>query len=200
MADFIGAKNLFIFPITEDSEDNFTAGSPVRLSRIAEISQTTEQAQNVVYYDNVAAYAVNSVGATTVTATVEALSLEVLALIKGRTIDSQTGLLIDSGEAKAPVFGLAYQADYVGEEGSRYYAFQKVSISIPDEASKTKDAGTDTLNQSLTITCVSTTHKFTATNEPCKCIFTDTPTAKIDVSKWFTTLITPDNTTEFAKA
>ena len=123
------------------------------------------------------------------------MSLENLAKIKGRTIDTTTGLLIDSGEAKVVNFALAYEAGYVDGTGSRFYAFHKVTISIPDEASKTKDAGTDTLNQSLTITCVSTTHKFAKSGEPCKCIFTDTPNAKIDISKWYTELVTPDNAT-----
>lgn len=191
--DFISAKNLFLFPIEADTEDEYKVGTPFRLSRIAEISQTTEQAQNVVYYDDVAAYAVNSVGATTVTVTCEALSLDVLAKIKGRELTADTGLLIDSGEAKPVDFALVYEAGYVGGGGARYYAFHKVAISIPDEASKTKDAGTDTLNQSLTITCVSTTHKFEKTNEPCKCIFADTPNSKIDLSTWYTTLVTPDN-------
>lgn len=194
MADFIGAKNLFFWKVTEDSEENYTAETPKRLSRIAEISQTTEQAQNVVYYDNVAAYAVNSKGGTTITATVEALALEILAELHGTTIDADTGALIDSGEAKNLSFGIAFQADYVGEEGSRYYSFPKVTISIPDESSKTKDAGTDTLNQSLTITAVSTIHKFTTTGEACKLVVSDTPNGneKIDFTKWFEQAITPD--------
>ena len=202
MADFIGAKNLFFWRVTEDSEAKYEAETPKRLSRIAEISQTTEQAQNVVYYDNVAAYAVNSKGGTTITATVEALALEILAELHGTTIDETTGALIDSGEAKNLSFGIAFQADYVGEAGSRYYSFPKVTISIPDEGSKTKDAGTDTLNQSLTITAVSTIHKFTTTGETCKCVISDTPNgdAKLDFAKWFEQAITPDSLSTISKA
>ena len=41
MADFISAKNLFLFPIVKDDETAYEVGDPFRLSRIAEISQTT---------------------------------------------------------------------------------------------------------------------------------------------------------------
>lgn len=202
MADFIGAKNLFFWRVTEDTETAYTAETPKRLSRIGEISQTTEQAQNVVYYDNVAAYAVNSKGGTTISAVVEALALDILAEIHGTTIDETTGALIDSGEAKNLAFGISFQADYVGEEGSRYYSFPKVTISIPDESSKTKDAGTDTLNQSLTITAVSTIYKFEATGETCKCVISDTPNGneKLDFTKWFEQAITPDSLDTIKKA
>lgn len=197
MADFIGAKNLYLAEITEDSETVYTVGTPFRLSRIAEISQTTEQAQNVVYYDNVAAYAVNSEGATTISVTCEGLTLENIAKITGRTIDADTGVLLDDGEARNPKFALLFQADFVGSNGSRYYAFHNVTLSIPDEASKTKDAGTDTINQTLTVTCVNTTHKFTKGNNSSKKIVYDTTANKLNVAKWFETVITPDNLEEF---
>ena len=193
--DFIGVSDIHIWKVEADTEDAYTAGEVSVLSRTGEISQTTEQAQNVVYYSNVAAYAVNSKGATTITATVEGLALEALAKIYGTDIDTVTGALIDSGEAKNLSFGISFRADYVGEGGARYYSFPKVTISIPDENTKTKDAGTDTLNQSLTITAVSTIHKFTKTSGPCKLVIADTPTSgtKLNLDKWFEQAITPDS-------
>ena len=198
--DFIGVKNLYIAPITEDSEAEYTVGTPFRLSRIGEISQTTEQGQNVVYYDNVPAYAVNSIGATTITITCEGLSLENLAKIHGTTLDATTGALIDNGEAVNPKFALMFQSDFVGEAGSRFYSFLNVTISIPDEASKTKDAGTDTRNQTLTVTCVNTTHKFTKNGDSCKKVVYDDIANKLDVSKWFTEVVTPDTLATIVKA
>ena len=126
--------------------------------------------------------------------------LEILADLHGTSIDAN-GALIDSGEAKNLNFGIAFQADYVGESGSRYYSFPKVTISIPDEASKTKDAGTDTLNQSLTITAVSTIHKFTSTNETCKVVISDTENGGeiLDFTKWFEQAITPDALADIKK-
>lgn len=195
--DFVGIKNLHIAEVTTDTEEAYETSTPVRLTRIAEISQTTEQAQNVVYYDDVAAYAVNSLGATTLNVTGEGLSLENLAKVMGATIAD--GMLVDSGEPSTKSYAVSFEADYVGG-GTRYYNFLKCSISVPDESSKSKDAGTDTTNQTLTITCINTTHKFTATKKTCKRIITDTTAAdgKIDVTKWYEKVITPDNaTTDF---
>lgn len=196
--DFVGIKNLHIAEVTTDTEESYETGTPTRLTRIAEISQTTEQAQNVVYYDDVAAYAVNSLGATTLNVTGEGLSLENLAKVMGATIEN--GMLVDSGEPSVKSYAVSFEADYVGG-GTRYYNFLKCSISVPDESSKSKDAGTDTTNQTLTITCINTTHKFASTGKTCKRIISDTATAEgeIDLSKWYKQVITPDNAaTEFA--
>lgn len=195
--DFIGVSDIYFGKVTTDTIDEYEAETPMVLSRTGEISQTTEQAQNVVYYSNYAAYAVNSKGATTISAVVEALALDVLAKLHGNELDDN-GALIDSGEAKNINFFLMFRADYVGEAGSRYYSFPKVTISIPDEATKTKDAGTDTLNQSLTVTAVSTIHRFAQSEAPCKMVVVDTPNAegKLDLSKWFEQVITPDSLAE----
>ena len=192
--DFIGVSDVHFWKVTQDDKDQYVPGEVKVLSRTGEIQQTTEQAQNVVYYSNIAAYAVNSKGATTITAVLEALGLDVLADLHGTTLDSATGALIDDGEAKSLNFGISFRADYVGDEGARYYSFPKVTISIPDENTKTKDAGTDTLNQTVTITAVSTVHKFESTGKTCKIVMADTPNSKelLDFSKWFDQAITPD--------
>ena len=199
MADFIGVSDIHFWKVTEDSNEKYTAGEVKVLSRTGEISQTTEQSQNTVYYSNVPAYAVNSKGATTITATVEGLALDVLAELHGTTIDADTGALIDDGEAKNLAFGISFRADFVGEAGSRYYSFPNVVISIPDESTKTKDAGTDTLNQSLTITAIATKHKFAATGKTCKVIEVDTTTGEnINFANWFNQAVTPDSLEELA--
>ena len=123
-----------------------------------------------------------------------------MAQLHGNELDTN-GALIDSGEAKNLSFFLMFRADYVGEAGSRYYSFPKVTISIPDEATKTKDAGTDTLNQSLTITAVSTIHKFGtgADSKPCKMVICDTinngtgTAKKLNLDNWFNQVITPES-------
>lgn len=201
MADFIGVSDIHFWRVTEDSDTAYTAGEVKVLSRTGELSQTTEQAQNTVYYSNVPAYAVNSKGATTITATVEGLALDVLAELHGTTIDADTGALIDDGEAKNLAFGISFRADFVGEAGSRYYSFPNVVISIPDESTKTKDAGTDTLNQSLTITAIATKHKFTVTGKPCKVIEVDTDgNDNVNFDNWFKQAVTPDSLEELKTA
>lgn len=202
MADFIGVSDIHFWRVTQDDLEAYVAGEIKVLSRTGEVQQTTEQAQNTVYYSNSPAYAVNSKGATTITAVVEALALEVLAQLHGAEIDPSVGALIDDGVAKNLSFGISFRADYVGEAGARYYSFPKVVISIPDESTKTKDAGTDTLNQSLTITSVSTIHKFTSTGKICKVVVVDTTTgAEIyDLEKWFEQAITPDSLAAIKKA
>lgn len=195
MADFVGVSDVHFWKVTKDDATAYEAGEVKVLSRTAEISQTTEQAQNVVYYSNVAAYAINSRGATTLSAVLEGLKLKVLAELLGAEINAETGAIYDSGEAKDLAFGISFRADYVGEEGAKYYSFPKVAISIPDESTKTKDAGTDTLNQTVTITAVSTIHKFETTGEPCKVVQCDTENSGelLDLTKFFDEAITPDS-------
>ncbi len=195
MADFVGVSDVYVWKVIKDDDTAYETGEIESLSRTGELSQTTEQAQNVVYYSNIAAYAVNSRGATTISAVVEALALQALAKIYGTTLDDTTGALIDDGIAKDIALGVSFRADYVGEEGARYYSYPKVTISIPDENTKTKDAGTDTLNQSLTITAVSTKYKFASTGKHCKVVIADTENSgtKLNLDKWFEQPITPDS-------
>lgn len=195
MADFLGVSDVHFWKITEDSATAYTAGEVKVLSQTAEITQTTEQSQSTVYYSNIPAYVVSSKGATTISAVLQGLGLGVLAELEGNTLDTATGALIDDGEAKNISFGISFRADYIGSVGARYYSFPKVTISIPDEATKTKDDGTDTLNQTVTITAVSTTHKFTKTGKPCKRIAVDTENSGelLDLSAWFDQAITPDS-------
>lgn len=195
MADFVGVSDVHFWKVVKDDATAYEAGEVKVLSRTGEVSQTTEQAQAAVYYSNIVAYVVNSRGATTVTAVLEGLKLSVLAELLGVELDPTTGAIYDSGEAKDLSFGISFRADYVGEAGARYYSFPKVSISIPDEATKTKDAGTDTLNQTVTITAATTIHKFEATGKGAKVVICDTENSGelLDLEKFHDAAITPDS-------
>lgn len=201
-ADFLGVSDVHFWKVEKDDLTAYTAGDVKVLSPTAEISQTTEQSQATVYYSNIPAYVSNSKGATTISAVLQGLALAVLAELEGTTLDVATGALIDDGEAKNLSFGISFRADYIGVEGARYYSFPKVNIAVPDEATKTKGEGTDTLNQSVTITAVSTIHKFTKTGKTCKRIAVDTFNSGelLDLSKWFEQAITPDSLATILKS
>lgn len=200
--DFLGVSDVHFWKVTKDDATAYEAGEVMVLSPTAEVSQTTEQSQATVHYSNIPAYVVSARGATTIAAVLQGLALKALAMIEGNDLDASTGALIDDGEAKNIYFGISFRADYIGgETGARYYSFPKVNISIPDEATKTKDGDTSTLNQSVNITAVSTIYKFTKTGKPCKRIAVDTVNSGelIDLSKWFDQAVTPDSLAEILK-
>lgn len=201
--DFLGVSDVHFWKVTKDDASGYEAGDVMVLSPTAEISQTTEQSQATVHYSNVPAYVVSSKGATTISAVLQGLALKVLAILEGTDLDSTTGALIDDGEAKSISFGISFRADYIpATDGARYYSFPKVNISIPDEATKTKDGDTGTLNQSVTITAVSTIYKFTKTGKSCKRIAVDTVNSGelLDLTKWFDKAVTPDSLEEILKS
>lgn len=195
MADFVSLKNLYVAKILKDTETEFEVDTPIRLSRMAEATQTIEQSQNTVYYDDVPAYSLNSKGATTITIVCEALNLEKLAILHGQTLDTETGALIDDGQPTATKFVVMFEAGYVDGSGARYYSFLNSTISVPDEGSKTRDAGTDTVNQTLTITCANTTHSFKKRNKTEKAVICDTEHSGqlLNLENWYQQAVTPDS-------
>lgn len=201
--DFLGVSDVHFWKVTKDDAEGYEGGEVMVLSPTAEVSQTTEQSQATVHYSNIPAYVVSSKGATTISAILQGLALKVLAILEGNDLDAATGALIDDGDSKNIYFGISFRADYIpATDGARYYSFPKVNISIPDEATKTKGDGTDTLNQTVTITAVSTRFKFEKNGKTCKRIAVDTINSGelLDLSKWFDQPVTPDSLAEILKA
>ena len=103
--------------------------------------------------------------------------------------DATTGMMID-GERQNKYFAIGYRTK--GTDGGYRYVWRlKGTFNIPDETVATENDGTDSNNQELTFTGISTTHKFTKGGS-CKGIVVDARKEKIDVSNFFNTVQTPD--------
>jgi phi13 family phage major tail protein len=202
--EFRGTDDLYYAEVTADNNDTtgtegtigYVTGTVKRLAPVAEISRTTETASDTKYYDNKPAFTINAEGADTITLNIPALDLATLADITGKQIDETTGAFMD-GESTPKYFALGYRLGLT--DGTYRYVWRyKGSFGIPDEASATKNAGTDSSGQTLTYTGIMTNHKFTkaldANGNPMaqKALVVDERDGKADVSDFFDQVTTCD--------
>lgn len=201
--EFRGTDMLYYAEVTCDDNETgeghgYITGDYKQLAPVAEISKTTETSSDTKYYDNKPALTINAEGADTITLTVPVLDIATLADITGKSIDEATGALMD-GESKQKYFYLSYRLRLT--DGTyRYVARYKGSFAVPDETSATEDAGTDSNNQELTFTGISTNHIFTKPNAPQRALVVDERDKKANVETWFTQVTTIDNLTALPTA
>lgn len=191
--EFRGTDNLvYAEVITDNNEENggYVTGTVKVLAPVAEISKTVETASDTKYYDNKPALTINAEGADTITLTVPALDLATLADITGKTYDATTGGFFD-GERTPSYFALGYRLRLT--DGTYRYVWRyKGSFGIPDEASQTENASTDSNNQQLTYTGIQTMHKFTKTGTSEKALVVDERDGLADLTDFFATVTTCD--------
>lgn len=178
--------------LTDNNEvgEGYTTGTVKQLAPVAEISKTVEQASDTKFYDNKPALTVNAEGADTINLVVPALDLPTLADINGKGYDATTGAFMD-GERKPEYFALGYRLRLT--DGTYRYVWRyKGTFAIPDETSQTENAGTDSNNQTLIYTGVSTIHTFTKPNASQKALVVDERDGLADVDDFFDEVTTCD--------
>ena len=200
--EFRGCDNLVIAEVIQDDlTNNYATGAVQVLAPVAEIAKTVESSSETHYYDNTGMIVIQSEGSDTVTLTVPALPLDILALVTGKTIDTATGAFID-GPMVEKYFAVGYRLRLT--DGTYRYVWRlKGSFAIPDETSATEDDSTTTNNQQLTFTGVKTITEFTnggGTNVAgrAKAVVIDERDGKCDCSTFFSTVQTPDTVANLA--
>ena len=191
--EFRGTDNLvYAEVLTDNNEDGegYTTGAVKVLAPVAEISRTTETSSDTKYYDNKPALTINATGADTVTLTVPVLDLATLGEITGQDVDAATGALME-GEAAPKYFALGYRLKLT--DGTYRYVWRyKGTFGVPDATSATEDNGTDSSNQELTFTGISTMHKFTKPKKSQKALVVDERDGKANLTTFFDTVTTID--------
>ena len=193
--EFRGTDQLVYAEVLKDNNDTgegegYVTGAVKELAPVAEIARTTETSSETKYYDNKPALTINATGADTITLTVPVLDIATLGDITGRGVDAATGALMD-GEIKQKYFALGYRLKLT--DGTYRYVWRyKGSFAVPDETSATENDGTDTNNQELTYTGISTMHIFTKPNASQKAIVVDERDGKAELSTFFDTVTTID--------
>lgn len=191
--EFRGTDHLVYAEVLTDnnvSGEGYTTGDVAVLAPVAEISKTVETASDTKYYDNKPALTINAEGADTITLTVPALPLNVLASITGKEYDTTTGAFMD-GLATPKYFALGYRLRLT--DGTYRYVWRyKGSFAIPDETSQTENAGTDSNNQQLTYTGIQTMHTFTKTGASGKALVVDERDGLADLDGFFDEVTTCD--------
>ena len=189
--EFRGTDHLvFAEVLTDDIEHGYTTGAVQVLAPVAEISKTVETASDVKYYDNHPALTINAEGADTITLTVPALALKTLAAITGKQFDENTGAFMD-GERHPKYYALGYRLRLT--DGTYRYVWRyKGSFGIPDETSQTENAGTDSNNQQLTYTGITTMSSFVKTGTPEKALVVDERDTEVSLATFFDVVTTCD--------
>lgn len=194
--EYRGVEGLVAAEVTVDDNETgeghgYVTGTPFEIAGVAEIGRATENSSETHYYDNMAAIVINSVGADTVTCSVSAIPLDVLAKITGQKYDATKGVLIE-GSRENKYFALGYKTKKTN--GDEVYVWRlKGQFSIPDQTNSTENDGTDANGQEIVYTGISTTHRFTNNNNKgCKAINVDVALGKADVSEFFDEVTTPD--------
>lgn len=191
--EFRGVDNLVYAEVTKDTSEAYETGDVKVLSGAGEISKTTSTSSATSHYDNGPRIVTSSEGSDEITVTCSVPTLAVMGELTGKAIDTETGAFIDTA-AEPKYFALGYR--FKKTDGTYRYIWRlKGMFSIPDEASKTTDDGTDTNNIQLKYTGIMTTHEFTVNGakETAKGVVVDESDGKCDVSTFFAQVTTPDD-------
>lgn len=189
--EYRGVEGLVAAELIKDDADNLEYGKVFDIAGVAEIGRTTENSSETHYYDNIPAVVISSTGADTVTCSVSAIPLDVLAKITGQGYDETLGTFIE-GQRDVKYFALGYKTKKTN--GKEVYVWRfKGQFSIPDSTHSTENDGTDANGQEITFTGISTTHKFTKTGKPAKAINVDLEKDLADVSTFFDQVTTIDD-------
>lgn len=199
VAEYRGCENLVYAEVLKDTSEEYTVGEVYELASLAEVGVTTEQSSETKYYDNNPALVLRGLGAETRTFTIDHLPNSRLGYLTGQQIDKTTGAVLGGGDNVVTRY---FAVGYVSEitSGIKTYKWAlKGTFAIPDETNTTKNGGTDSNNMSLVYTGIATTHKFTNGGRKVYVALEDTKEdgTKVDMSKWFDTVQTPDTLSAF---
>lgn len=188
--EFRGVSDLVAAEVLTDDKNAYEVGEVFDIAGVATLTRETENSSEAHYYDNIPAIVIASEGADTVTVEVSAVPLDIIARITGQTYDAATGALIE-GNRKQKYFAVGYKTQD-NEGHDRYVWRYKCMFSIPSETHNTRNNSTDANGQELTMTGITTAHKWAKTGEGSKSIVVDTSLGLADVSTFFDTATTPD--------
>ena len=188
--EYRGVEGLVAAEVLSDTSEAFQTGTVFDIAGVAEISKSTDSANEPHYYDNIPAVIVSSTGSDEVTINASAIPLDVLANITGQGYDAATGTFIEM-ERTPKYFALGYKTK--DTNGNEYFVWRlKGSFNIPDQDNATENDGTDANGQELVYTGISTVHKFSKTSKPAKAVTVNTGLDLADVTNFFSSVQTPD--------
>ena len=187
-----GLSDIYICEI-EDTEEAYTPkGTPEKLIPAGEltISKGTEKAPT--YFDNNLFAEVGKENASELSIVGAAVRAAFIAWIEGKTVDSETGAILDDGDWHSKFFAISGKRDYT-DGTSEYFWFNKCSFGGAEETGKTADDSTDSAGMTLPFTAYKTIHKF-KNGKTSKVVKIDTAATKLLTDAvWTAQVITPDN-------
>lgn len=202
ISEYRGVKSLYAAKVTEVTEvvngveeTKEQYGVPFQLAGVQEIANELSESSETHYYDNVGAIVVDSEGDDTYTLTVSIPSLKTRSIIEGTYYDEKTGALIGT-----PKFRDYYAIAFIGNKlngEDEYVWVLKGKFSGGGATHSTMDDGTDATNIQYTFTSIHTSQVFDQIpdadgNGQTLKSYTVEAGGKVDVSKWFNQVVTPE--------
>lgn len=194
-----GLSDIYICEIEDTEEEYKIIGTPEKLIPAGELtmSKSVEKAQT--YYDNALYQEVGKEAPTELSIVGAAVRSAFLAWIEGKSIDSTTGAVLDSGEWKSKFYAICGKRGF-NDGTNEYFWFHKCSFNGAEETGKTADDSIDAAGMTLPFTAYKTTHKFAKNSSASKILRIDTVETKLKADAvWHAQVITPDNLSEFVE-
>lgn len=187
-----GCDNLVYALVTADTSEEYTTGEVKDLAGVKSVATEKAQSSETVFVDNISGFSVNSAIETTRTFEVTNIGNEELAEITGQFYEKESDMIITSSDAIPPYIAIGYRVSDTDGSNKLVWAF-KCKAQTPAENSNTRDNGTESQGQTLTVTCVQTVHKFEKTKKGAVDVALPETNAKYDTSTFFETVTTPDS-------
>lgn len=187
----VGIDQVYIAEVLTDTSAEYLADTPEYLAPVAELSAKPKSSQDTQYADNRAYDVAVSEAETELEVTITNLPAEMYAKLLGKQFVSATGRVVDM-PGVPPYFALGFRSEKMNGS-KRYYWYQKVMFSAPEEALKTIGEKKEPQTVKLTAKAIKTAHEYTVNGvtDGVKRVFGDEDTDSFDETDWFTQVQTP---------
>jgi phi13 family phage major tail protein len=187
----IGLDSIYVAAVTADSASAYTAGTPEILAPAAEISMKPVSSQETQYADNQPYDVFAAEAETDMEITLTGVPSEMLALILGSEFDAVSGRVYDNA-GTPPYMALGFRA--MKSNGSyRYFWYQKVMFSPPEEGAVTKADKASPKTIKLICKAIKTIYKWDLgdVTDSVKRVYGDEDTDNFSATSWFSQVQVP---------
>ena len=186
-----GCDNLVYALVTTDTAEKYETGEVKDLAGVKSVATERAQSSETVFVDNIAGFSVNSAVETTRTFEITNLGNEELAEITGQYYEKESDMIVNNSDTVPPYIAVGYRVSDTDGSNKLVWAY-KCKAQAPAENSSTRDNGTESQGQTLTITCLQTVHKFAKTSKGAVDIALPETNAKYNTADFFKAVTTPD--------
>lgn len=194
----IGLDDLYYAPITMDSNDEETYGTPVKLAKAISAGLTVELAEAILYADNAAAETVRGFKSGKLTLGIDDIGTAKASALTGAAIDNN-GVLVATAENDAPYVAVGFRAKK-SNGLYRYFWLYKVKFSIPGVDLQTQGDSISFQTPTIEGTVLARNKASGTDAHPWKAEVTegDTSVTTTTTTNWFTAVYEPDFSTQAA--
>jgi len=187
----IGLDSIYVAEVTVDSAADYTSGTPEILAPAAEISMKPVASQETQYADNQPYDVFQSEAETDMEITLTGVPSEMLAKILGSVFNAASGRIYDNA-GTPPWMALGFRS--MKSNGKyRYYWFQKVQFSPPEDGAVTKADKATPKTVRLICKAIKTVYKWNlgTKTDAVKRVIGDEDTTNFSATSWFAQVQVP---------